>query len=138
MSGRPPAPTSPDDGIRRWSIVIVDLDPTIGHEQAGSRRAVVVSRDSFHRSGMATICPITTRAPKYPGEVTIPTGVAGQTLDGVVTTHQVRTIDLQRIRAHRLGGSNQVLGDPAIRRSIRIALAHHFGLDLPGALDGAA
>lgn len=137
MSGRPSAPP-PDDGIRRWSIVIVDLDPTIGHEQAGSRRAVVVSRDSFHRSGMATICPITTRAPKYPGEVTIPTGVAGQTLDGVVITHQVRTIDLRRIRAHRIGGATQVLGDPTIRRSIRIALAHHFGLNLPGALDGAA
>lgn len=143
MSGRPPTPpTSPasphPEGLIRWSIVIVDFDPTIGHEQAGARRAVVVSRDSFHRSGMATVCPITTRQPRYPGEVAIPVGTAGQTLDGVVLVHQVRTIDVRRVRAFSVGGITQVLKDPAIRRSVRVALAHHFGLDIPGALDGAA
>ena len=61
----------------RWSVVIVDFDPVVGHEQAGQRRALVVSYEPFHRSGMAAVCPITTREPKYPGEVAIPAGHAG-------------------------------------------------------------
>ena len=91
----------------RWAIVIVDLDPTVGHEQHGRRRALVVSYEPFHRSGLATVCPITTRAPKYPGEVPIPAGHAGQTKDGLILVHQLRTIDLRRVTALQVGGAIQ-------------------------------
>lgn len=124
--------------VGRWSVVIVDLDPTLGHEQAGRRRALVVSYEPFLRSGMATVCPITSRPPKYPGEVAVPVGHAGQTLDGVILVHQVRTIDLRRVTAATVGGVAQQVTDPAIRRDVRRALAHHLGLDLPAAADGAA
>lgn len=124
--------------VDRWSIVILDLDPAIGHEQQGTRRALVVSYGAFHRSGMATVCPITSRPARYPGEVAIPAGVAGQTLDALVLVHQLRTIDLRRVTASQIGGRRQVLDDPAIRRAVRSALAHQLGLDLPASLDGAA
>ena len=124
--------------VDRWSIVILDLDPAIGHEQQGTRRALVVSYGAFHRSGLATVCPITSRPARYPGEVAITSGVAGQTLDAVVLVHQLRTIDLRRVTASEIGGRRQVLDDPAIRRAVRAALAHHLGLDLPASLDGAA
>ena len=122
----------------RWAIVIVDLDPTVGHEQRGRRRAVVVSYEPFHRSGLVTVCPITTRPPKYPGEVAIPAGHAGQTKDGLVLTHQIRTIDLRRIATLQIGGAAQYITDPGVRRAVRAALAHQLGLDLPARLDGAA
>jgi mRNA interferase MazF len=121
----------------RWAIVLVDLDPTVGHEQHGRRRALVVSYEPFHRSGLATVCPVTTRPPKYPGEVPIPSAHAGQTSDGLVLVHQVRTIDLRRVTAFELGGAVQYVTDQATRRGIRAALAHQLGLDLPGATDGA-
>lgn len=124
--------------IQRWSVVIVDFDPSIGHEQQGSRRALVVSYESFHRSEMATVCPITSRRAKYPGEIAIPAGTTGQTLDALILVHQVRTIDLGRVTAFEVGGKGQILEDPAIRRAVRSALAHHLGLDIPAALDGAA
>ena len=122
----------------RWSVVIVDFDPVVGHEQAGQRRALVVSCEPFHRSGMAAVCPITSRPPKYPGEVAIPAGHAGQTLDGLVLVHQLRTIDLRRISAFEVGGQPQSVSNPELRRSIRRALAHHLGLDILAAADGAA
>jgi mRNA-degrading endonuclease toxin of MazEF toxin-antitoxin module len=125
-------------GQLRWSVVIVDFDPAVGHERAGQRRALVVSYEPFHRSGMAAVCPITSRPPKYPGEVAIPAGRAGQTLDGLVLVHQVRTIDLRRVTAYEVGGQPQSLTDPEVRRSIRRALAHHLGLDIPAMADGAA
>ena len=123
-------------GLLRWSVVIVDLDPARGHEQAGERRALVVSYEPFHRSGLATVCPITASRsqPRYPGDVAIPKGEAGQTKDGVVLTSQVRTISLRRVRSAPVG----VVRDPALRRAVRVALAHHLGLDIPAVGDGAA
>lgn len=125
-------------GALRWSIVIVDFEPAVGHEQAGLRRALVVSYEPFHRSGMAAVCPITSRPPKYPGEIPIIAGQAGQTRDGLVLIHQVRTIDLRRITALEYGGKPQTVSDPEVRQAVRRALAHHFGLDVPAAADGAA
>jgi len=119
-------------------VVLIDLDPPVGHEQQGTRRALVVSYEAFHRSGMATVCPITTRLPKYPGEVSIPRGEAGQTRDGLVLCHQVRTIDLRRVTAWEIAGRSQYVTARRVRRQIRAALAHPLGLDLPVTLDGAA
>ena len=119
----------------RWSVVIVDLDPVRGHEQAGERRALVVSYEPFHRSGLVTVCPITaarTEA-RYPGDVPIPAGEAGQTRDGVIVTSQLRTISLRRMRSAPLG----TVADRAVRRAVRLALAHHLGLDIPAIADGA-
>jgi mRNA-degrading endonuclease toxin of MazEF toxin-antitoxin module len=86
---------------------------------------------------MATVCPITTRPPKYPGEVAIPVGHAGQTKDGLVLTHQVRTIDLDRVTTFEVGGVLQRVTSRQVRREVRAALAHQLGLDLPAAADGA-
>lgn len=122
----------------RWGIVLIDLDPTVGHEQAGTRRALVVSREPFHRSGMATICPISARPPRYPAEVAIPAGEAGQTLDAAILCHQVRTIDVRRVTALQIGGRERLVTDPGIRAAVRQALARHLGLDLLAELDGAA
>lgn len=120
----------------RWSVVIVDLDPVRGHEQAGERRALVVSYEPFHRSGMATVCPITaarTEA-RYPGDVPIPAGEAGQTRNGVIVVSQVRTISLRRVRSQPIG----TILDGSLRRAVRVALAHQLGLDIPAFADGAA
>ncbi|MEO6294319.1 MAG: type II toxin-antitoxin system PemK/MazF family toxin [Candidatus Limnocylindria bacterium] len=122
-------------GLLRWSVVIVDLDPVTGHKQAGQRRALVVSYEPFHRSGLATVCPITAARSeaRYPGDVPIPIGEAGQTRDGVIVTSQVRTISLRRVRSSPLGN----VGDRSLRRAVRAALAHHMGLDIPAIADGA-
>jgi mRNA-degrading endonuclease toxin of MazEF toxin-antitoxin module len=119
----------------RWSVVVVDLDPVQGHEQAGERRAVIVSYEPFHRSGLATVCPITAAraTPRYPGDVPIRKGDAGQTRDGVILTSQLRTISLGRVRSSPMG---TVLDGP-VRRAVRSALAHHLGLDIPAVADGA-
>lgn len=122
----------------RWSIVIADLDPTIGHEQQGRRRVLVVSYEAFHRSGMATVCPISAREPRYPGEVPIPRGEAGQSKAAVVLCHQLRTVDLRRVTSFEIAGVVQRVLDPSLRSQVRQAIAHHLGLDIRAPLDGAA
>ncbi len=126
------------DRALRWAIVLVDLDPTVGHEQAGHRRALVVSYEAFHASGMAAVCPVSARSAKYPGEIPIDAGLAGQTKDAVILCHQLRTIDLARVTAYEVGGEPRYVTDQAVRRRVRAALTHHLGLDLPAVVDGAA
>lgn len=125
----------------RWALVIVELHPTEGHEQSGSRRALVVSYEAFHGSGLLTVCPITAArsTPRYPGEIAIPTGEAGQTKDGLILCAQVRTISVRRIRATGIlpGGGVSYLNNPTIRSAVRTALGHHLGLDIPALADGA-
>lgn len=122
-------------GPLRWAVVIASLDPVAGHEQAGERRVLIVSYEPFHRSGLATVCPITAArsTARYPGDVPIGAGEAGQTRDGVILASQVRTISLERVRSAPVGS---VL-DQAVRRAVRQALAHHLGLDIPAIADGA-
>lgn len=118
----------------RWAVLVFDLEPVVGHEQGGERRALVVSYEPFHRSGMATICPITSQRQeaRYPGDVPIPAGEGGQTLAGVILCHQARAVSL--LRAKSLIG---YLNDGAIRAAVRSRLARHLGLDLPSREDGA-
>lgn len=114
----------------------------MGHEQGGERRCLVVSYESFHRSGRVTICPVTAArgTVRYPNEVPIPVGEAGQTKPGVILVHQVRTISLERAMRtlHRTGGRVPYVYDPAIRHAVRQALEHQFGLDIPPSIDGSA
>ncbi len=121
----------------RWAVLIADLDPVRGHEQGGMRRALVVSYEVFHRAASVTVCPITAArsATRYPNEVPIPAGEAGQTKAGVILCHQVRTVSLLRIPQPL-----SILGhlmNPDLRDQVRGALAHHLGLDIPAGNDGA-
>ena len=119
-------------GPLRWAVVVVGPDPAKGHEQAGKRRVLVVSYEPFHRSGLMTVCPITAARsePRYPGEVAIPAGEAGQTKPGVIMCAQVRTVTQGRFRGQPLG-----ILSTHTRRQVRRALAHHLGLDIPAVID---
>lgn len=83
----------------RWAVVLVNLNPTVGSEQAGQRPALVVSNeDSNQILSNVTILPLSsTRRNLYPAEVLLPAGIAGQPQDSVVMAHQIRTISKSRI-----------------------------------------
>ena len=54
----------------RGDVVWVNLDPTKGREQAGTRPAVVLSPKSYnHKSSLVIACPMTTQIKGYPFEV---------------------------------------------------------------------
>lgn len=85
---------------------MVRLDPTEGSEQAGTRPAIVVSRDAINRhSPVIVICPLTDAAhvPKlYPSDVLVKAPEGGLAKDSVVLTAQVRAIAKSRL-LKRLG-----------------------------------
>ncbi len=88
----------------RGDVVMVNLDPTIGHEQGGRRPALVVSDDLLNRSpaGLVIIAPITGTDRGIPAHVKVTAGEGGLTKQSVVMVDQLRTISDQRID-RRLG-----------------------------------
>ncbi|MHC1782650.1 MAG: type II toxin-antitoxin system PemK/MazF family toxin [Anaerolineaceae bacterium] len=75
----------------RGDLIKLDFDHTAGHEQAGYRRAIVVSPFAYNKaSQLAIVCAITNQKKGYPFEVPIPEGLK---VAGVILSDQVRTID---------------------------------------------
>ena len=85
---------------KRGDIIRLDFDPSAGHEQQGTRPALVLSPEAFNRFGMALACPITRGGTFARGQAwTVSLAGGGLTTDGVVLCNQVRTADWQARRA---------------------------------------
>ena len=79
----------PDTGDLIWT----DFDPTRGREQAGRRPALVVSPAVFtENTGLAVVCPVTSRIRPFPTSVVLP---AGLPISGEILTSHIRSIDTQ-------------------------------------------
>lgn len=78
----------------RGDIVWLDFDPQVGHEQAGRRPALVLSHREYNlKSGLAIVCPMTSRVNKpWPFLVRIDDKSA-------VVADQVKCIDWRGRRA---------------------------------------
>jgi mRNA interferase MazF len=80
-------PWLPDAGDLIWT----DFDPTKGREQSGRRPAVVVLSGVFTAmTGLAVVCPITSRVRPFPTSVVLPSGLP---VSGEVLTSAIRSID---------------------------------------------
>ena len=76
--------------IKQGDIIMINLNPVRGHEQAGYRPALVISNMSHSRaSNMTIICPITKTDRKSPLHVQFD----GQNIKGFVMCDQVKSID---------------------------------------------
>lgn len=91
-------------------LVWLTFDPQAGHEQAGRRPALVLSPAGYNaKSGLALVCPITSRAKGYPFEVPLPEGSA---IEGVVLADHLKSVDWQARRAKAAGrASDEVVID---------------------------
>jgi mRNA interferase MazF len=72
-------------------LIWTDFDPSRGREQAGRRPALVISAALFTaNTGLAVVCPITSRVRPFPSSVVLP---AGLPIAGEILTSHVRSID---------------------------------------------
>lgn len=94
-----------DEGIGvtldRGAVVLVELDPTIGHEQRGVRPCVTVSDPTVNvdqRFPLIAVVPVTGTASDgalYPG---LAPGSSGLTKASYALVDHLRSIDKRRIR----------------------------------------
>jgi mRNA interferase MazF len=85
--------------VRQREVWLARLDPAAGHEQAGVRPVVVLSRNDFNASGWGTcVCvPLSTRDRGSPLHVEIVPPEGGLRARSRALVDQVRTIDRTRL-----------------------------------------
>jgi len=74
-------------------IINFNFDPALGHEQAGYRPAVVISRKFYNeKTGMLIVCPITSKSHPYPTRIPL-RGDEAKTYGFIICDH-IKTIDV--------------------------------------------
>jgi mRNA interferase MazF len=92
--------------LQEGTVIEIDADDTVGHEQRGRRPALVVSVSVFQEElGLAVVCPITTHGgtaqkARNALEVAVPPGLP---VAGSILVYHLRTIDLKARNAKELG-----------------------------------
>ncbi len=83
----------------RGEIWEVDLDPTVGREQAGRRPALIVSDNALNRSprGLVVVIPITGTARGLPTHIPVIPPEGGTTKPSVIMAEQVRSVSKDRL-----------------------------------------
>jgi mRNA interferase MazF len=86
--------------ITRGDVVLCDLNPVIGTEQAGIRPVVILQIDRANAVSPHTIiAPFTSKIRRalLPSHVFVPAGIGGLNQDSVILCEQIRVIDKSRI-----------------------------------------
>ena len=102
----------------RGDIVWINLDPRVGHEQSGHRPALVLSPQLFSaRTGLAIICPITSRI----RGLSMERDLNGTSTKGAILPIQVRSVDFTTRRIKFIEKARkQIVDDVAKKVSLII------------------
>lgn len=80
--------------LKQYSIILVNLDPTVGSEIKKTRPCVIISPNEMNKFLKTIIvAPMTTNLKKYPTRISI----KSNDKKGMIAMDQIRTIDKQRI-----------------------------------------
>ncbi|EIJ38000.1 growth inhibitor [Galbibacter orientalis DSM 19592] len=80
--------------LKQYSIVLVNLDPTIGSEIKKTRPCVIISPNEINKHlNTIVLAPMTTNLKKYPTRVS----VKHNGKKGMIAIDQIRTVDKIRI-----------------------------------------
>lgn len=101
----------------RGDIVSVPLDPALGHEQRGTRPALVLTTKAFNKLGDVLVAPITQGGDfaRYAGFAVSLTGTGCRT-QGVALVNKIRMLDLAARKARKLERVAQEVIDDALGR----------------------
>lgn len=83
----------------RGEVWVVELDPARGHEQRGTRPALVVSTDAFNNgpAGLVLVAPMTTRDRRIPVRVRIDPPEGGVRETSFVMCEMTRSVSRERL-----------------------------------------
>lgn len=101
----------------RGDIVNVPLDPTVGHEQRGTRPALVLTTKDFNKLGDVLVAPITQGGDfaRYAGFAVTLTGTGCKT-QGVALVNKIRMLDLEARKAKKIERAPKAVIEDAIGR----------------------
>jgi mRNA interferase ChpB len=105
----------------RGDIVSVPLEPAMGHEQRGTRPALVLTTKEFNRLGDVLVAPVTQGGDfaRYAGFAVTLTGTGCKT-QGVALVNKIRMLDLAARKARKIERVPQAVIDDAIARLVAL------------------
>ncbi len=85
--------------IYRGEVWLVNLNPTLGREQAGIRPALIVSENIFNQgyAELVIIVPITSQNKGIRSHVKISNGEGGLNLESFAKCEDIRSVSKQRL-----------------------------------------
>ncbi len=93
--------------IQRGDVYFIDLNPTMGREQAGRRPVVVLSVDEINALPLVVTVVVGTKGTSierdYPTNVRVPPESSGLPLETVFLCFQIRSVDPHRFPDERAG-----------------------------------
>lgn len=82
-------------------VVWLEFNPQAGHEQAGTRPALVLSPAAYNaKTSMMVCCPITSQLKNYPFEVVIR---GNPNVTGAILSDQIKNLDWRARKARHKG-----------------------------------
>jgi mRNA interferase ChpB len=107
--------------FERGDIVSVPLDPVIGHQQRGTRPALVLTSKAFNALGDVLIAPITQGGDfaRYAGFAVNLIG-SGCKTQGVALINKIRMLDLGARKARKIERAPQQVIDEALARLLAL------------------
>lgn len=101
----------------RGDIVSVPLDPVAGHEQRGTRPALVLTTKEFNKLGDVLVAPITQGGDfaRYAGFAVTLTGTGCKT-QGAALVNKIRMLDLAARKARKIERAPEEVIDDALAR----------------------
>lgn len=105
----------------RGDVVSVPLDPGMGHEQRGTRPALVLTSKDFNKLGDVLVAPITQGGDfsRHAGFAVSLTGTGCKT-QGEALINKVRMLDLVARKARRVERAPQTVIDEALGRLVAL------------------
>ena len=105
----------------RGDVVSVPLDPAFGHEQKGTRPALVLTTKAFNTLGDTLVAPITQGGDfaRYAGFAVSLVGTGCRT-QGVALVNKIRMLDLSARKARKLERVPQAVMDDALGRLVAL------------------
>ena len=80
--------------MNQYSVYLVNLDPTIGHEMKKTRPCVIISPDEMNFNiSTIIIAPMTSKSHVYPTRIPL----TFQSKKGWIVLDQIRTVDKNRM-----------------------------------------
>lgn len=97
---------------KRGDFIRLRFDPPAGHEQMGSRPALVLSHTSFNKKmGFVFVCPISTTQRNNPFYVPIP---ESEKVTGIIMADQLRSLDYRARKAFFISHCSEELLQEAL------------------------
>ncbi len=102
--------------MKRGDIYLVSLDPTLGHEQSGTRPVLIVSPEAFNNATRLPVVLPITNGGDFARRLGFAVAISGIGTTGIVRCDQPRVLDIAARKGRKVDTLPSALMDDVLAR----------------------